>query len=161
MILSQVLPVDALHVAESCRAAYPLALPFVLSDVKIGGFNSRDHPDMDPLTSFCAYMLSDIGQRAKPLKSLTILPNAFRFLHLSAPRYRSLYDVGSFVDYSAAKPLALVVQLSINLRRLKLDAEPIFTAVPELGRAVAALTRLDYVSLGTTHRHTLRVLSLM
>lgn len=161
MILSQVLPIDVLHVAESCRAAYTLALPFVLSDVKIGDFRSRAHPDRDPLTSFCAYMLSDVGQRTKLLKSLTILPNAFRFLPRSALSYRA-YEDGSFTDYTAARLLALVVRLSVNLRTLRLlDAEPVFTAAPELGRAVAALTRLDHVSFGTTHRHTLRVLSHM
>ncbi|KAH9922894.1 uncharacterized protein B0H18DRAFT_496762 [Fomitopsis serialis] len=93
-------------------------------------------------------MLADVPRRMPLLTALSLTKEAFRF----EPSDEDVCEEDWIMDYSAASQLALVIRLSPSLRKLSiLDAEGVFSKVPELGDAVAGLTRLDDIRFGWTH----------
>ena len=130
---------DTLQLALTCKAAYSVAMPHIVSDVSIGDPGSDDGPDR--LQKFCQFML-DKPQLSRSLRALRLLDGAFA--RTSSTGGRS----GWGADFSSASILTKVLSAATNLRVLQIrDAEPLFQSDPAVYEAIAKLTSLEVLSL--------------
>ncbi|KAI0777538.1 hypothetical protein BD413DRAFT_467910 [Trametes elegans] len=145
-------PADALQLALTCKDAYELAMPRVLSDITIGDPIMDDGPDR--LRKFCDFMLADPRRRVRHLRALRLLEGAFARVHDVGGRER--LDA----DFSPATVLARLLLQADNLRIIQIrDAEPLFQSDPAVYEALAKLTSLREVSLYYIGNSTLKALS--
>ncbi|CDO77534.1 hypothetical protein BN946_scf184912.g33 [Trametes cinnabarina] len=145
-------PADALHLAMTCRDAYDLAMPRVLSDVSIGDPVFNDGPDR--LHKFCNFMLADPKRRTRHLRALRLLEGAFA--RVTSVGGRERLDA----DFSSADVLANLLRQADNLRLIHIrDAEPLFQHHPAVYEALSQLTALNEVSLYYIGNSTLKAIS--
>ena len=145
-------PGDALKLALTCKDAYDLAMPRVLSDVSIGDPALNDGPDR--LEKFCQFMLADPRRRTRHLRALRLLEGAFARVTTVGGRDRLQ------ADFSSADVLANLLRQAYNLRLIHIrDAEPLFQSHPAVYEALAQLTSLSAVSLYYIGNSTLKAIS--
>ncbi|KAI0365973.1 hypothetical protein BV20DRAFT_913379, partial [Pilatotrama ljubarskyi] len=141
-----------LQLAMTCREAYDLAMPRVLSDVSIGDPGDDDGPER--LEKFCRFMLADPHRRVRHLRALRLLEGAFARAHLVSGRER--FEA----DFSSADVLATLLLRADNLRIIHIrDAEPLFQSHPAVYEALSQLTSLKEVSLYYIGNSTLKAIS--
>ncbi|KAI0360812.1 hypothetical protein OH77DRAFT_726864 [Trametes cingulata] len=146
-------PGDALQLAMTCKDAYELAMPRVLSDVSIGDPGDDDGPDR--LEKFCRFMLADPARRIRHLRALRLLDFAFARVH-SVPGGRERVEA----DFSSADVLAALLLRADNLRIIYIrDAEPLFQSHPAVYEALSQLKLLKEVSLYYIGNSTLKAIS--
>ncbi|KAI8986823.1 hypothetical protein BD414DRAFT_487143 [Trametes punicea] len=145
-------PGDALQLAMTCKDAYELAMPRVLSDVSIGDPALNDGPDR--LGKFCTFMLAEPRRRIKHLRALRLLEGAFA--RVTSVGGRERLDA----DFSSADVLANLLRHADNLRLIHIrDAEALFQHHPAVYEALSQLTTLNEVSLYYIGNSTLKAIS--
>ncbi|KAI0646183.1 hypothetical protein C8Q79DRAFT_961367 [Trametes meyenii] len=147
-------PLDALQFAMTCRTAYDLSMPRVLSDVSIGDPGEDDGPTR--LEKFCRFMLAKPRRRIRHMRALRLLEGAFA--RVENVRGRDRLEA----DFSSADVLAKLLHQADNLRVIHIrDAEPLFQFNPAVYEALAHLTALKEVSLYYIGNSTLKAISQM
>ncbi|TFY58679.1 hypothetical protein EVJ58_g6264 [Rhodofomes roseus] len=155
-ILEQVEPSDALHLAETCRAAQKVATPRFLSEVNIGPDWQKD--GRNRVENFSKYMLQRSAERIPHLKTLIISSETF-IIGESDPETGEMY-----VDFNftSAVSLAAVVRRASRLRKLSIGcSEFLFEGVPELAVAVASISNIQEMIVTQMGIRVARVLSRM
>ncbi|PCH39833.1 hypothetical protein WOLCODRAFT_136519 [Wolfiporia cocos MD-104 SS10] len=150
IILSRISPGNARQLLMTCRAAYDLALPRVLSEINMDRAVNRLHPgaktDPDRIAEVCSFLLSDAPRRPRFIRKLTVNGAAMEDKAASAEPFRHA---------ELALQLAQVLEHASGLRELTLSLmDRVFECEPRLSAAVAALPSLESISLRLTRiRH--------
>lgn len=134
IILSFLKPRDALSLSLTSRAIHAIAQEHAVASVVI-----KHHSQIPPMISF---FLHD-----------PVRPHLLRELDVRCD-FKTLPRIFAPKDYSAASPLANLLEQASNLRVVRLSwAEQLLKQEPRLGDAVAALPLLDELDLsGLEHR---------
>lgn len=153
IILSFIEPHEAFQLAKSSRYAYAIAMPRVLSEVRVSWYRWQNEYNAfqgcsEYVLSFCSFMLADVEHRIPCLKKLYISGMTF---------------MQQQFDNTPLLAMAELLRRATWLREIELEnVDNLLDSEPHFAAALAALPCLDIVSLrGVQHYDSFRMLSRM